>query len=1080
MSSVLKAWHPVGKDVVRDAVFGRLGNNGGLGKTIVSGATNTVDAFSNDNQSFLIVGTVNGGVFLKSIGDKKQNQSQPWRWISNPSSGYRGSQGIGKLEISENGKLLAVGQGNSSNFNKISEESRGLEFGRLKADGSVNWIDQPKKYREQLLGHNIRSLQWLDSRTLLAFSLKSKDQSGLLEDSGSVIAAFLDKKGRLKKIQIEDLNRRNFVFASQPEVSVFAGYDSYLDGNLNEIHFALNANIQKQKSDSLELYELQGGIYKDLLRQYAQEGAVIRRVEIAQQLVGQRYIVFVGSSRDNPPDYSANAIHRIDRLEIDPGSLQIVGIKSFEADYGEIGSNQASTDYFYGNFSFSIDPRSTDARGVFLGGNHFLDSEESRAIAPAGGLVYVDFKFDKPVVSHRLYGPRIEFSPKGQEGLVWPIYPGQPHADSRDINYLQTDSGPLLIQVDDGGVWSLPLKRKAGAGFESESFWTSLSGPGLNAFEVMMTDWHSQSNGLISSYQDNAASYAREGESYANNLWYGDGEIAVIDDANSSTPADAYLSSHQYIANGEIGRLKIGNDGFLESLDNIDFLLQDVPGSKPLRWQDTTEAVADEHIPFILPFELNPYREKSLVIAGRRNIYEAIDVDSKEYPNSVIFRSLLTPRRSIQVHAMDNHGDVKDANYQGIYAALYVQGHPLILGRDAEDENYFMSETIYDGARDHREDLAHSMIVDLAHRPNPNGPDDIYWLQGGESLLFNVNEPLTPAEQVLSVRTSNGESKEFRPSELGIASDHDDQYKLQSIVFVPGRKNRADSLVVSGLTGHWISPLDEDGLPLGFKPMQWSKSYKNTTPNIYPTSVKYDPKDDLLIAGTLGKGTWIYRFSQEQSPQREPEKLLHSTDVNFTQFMEYDLNKRGHQEQSNFIIQIDRSILKKPQQDVSVDLILQDLEQWRRYVEFVSPLHFFDELVQNENASAMMNLLDPDGIELFGGKILNGKKAKVPLLFEDGNSMIALNFLPKSFELPEDDIVLDYKVKQNGGDAVSASTITLARPSRDSTEFEVHGALSEKSARIDSSGTQHFRSLDVDGFAEPHDPLIASLPSSEC
>lgn len=175
MSSVLKAWHPVGKDVVRDAVFGRLGNNGGLGKTIVSGATNTVDTFNNDNQSFLIVGTVNGGVFSKSIGDKKQNQSQSWRWISNPSSGYVGSQGIGKLEISENGKLLAVGQGNSSNFKAFSELSRGLELGRLKADGSVGWIDQPKKYKDQLLGHNIRSLKWLDSKTLLAFSLKSND-----------------------------------------------------------------------------------------------------------------------------------------------------------------------------------------------------------------------------------------------------------------------------------------------------------------------------------------------------------------------------------------------------------------------------------------------------------------------------------------------------------------------------------------------------------------------------------------------------------------------------------------------------------------------------------------------------------------------------------------------------------------------------------------------------------------------------------------------------------------------------------------------------------------------------------------
>ena len=72
-------------------------------------------------------------------------------------------------------------------------------------------------------------------------------------------------------------------------------------------------------------------------------------------------------------------------------------------------------------------------------------------------------------------------------------------------------------------------------------------------------------------------------------------------------------------------------------------MLRDAPGSKPVLWDQTTEALKaeGEYVPFILPFEINPYRENSIVMAGRRNIYEAASVDPADYPNSIVFRSLL-------------------------------------------------------------------------------------------------------------------------------------------------------------------------------------------------------------------------------------------------------------------------------------------------------------------------------------------------------------------------------------------------------------------------------------------------------
>ena len=154
-------------------------------------------------------------------------------------------------------------------------------------------------------------------------------------------------------------------------------------------------------------------------------------------------------------------------------------------------------------------------------------------------------------------------------------------------------------------------------------------------------------------------------------------------------------------------------------------------------------------------------------------------------------------------------------------------------------------------------------------------------------------------------------------------------------------------------------------MPTGFERMKWTKPYQPVSPNVYPTSVKYDPQDDLLIAGTLGKGSWIYRFSKDKMQRPDPDQLLHSSDVNLTQFVEHDLDKRDNQQQSYFTLQIDRRVLPDPRQDVSVKLILKDWSQWRRRLIFVSPLNFNTD---NEDALNAMNLLGSEGVEAFGGK----------------------------------------------------------------------------------------------------------------
>ena len=79
MPKSLHAWQPVGQDVVRDSLYGRLGNNGGSGRTIVAGATNSIAVNEQNNQTILFAGTVNGGIFSRVLSDEPEKNK--WSWV---------------------------------------------------------------------------------------------------------------------------------------------------------------------------------------------------------------------------------------------------------------------------------------------------------------------------------------------------------------------------------------------------------------------------------------------------------------------------------------------------------------------------------------------------------------------------------------------------------------------------------------------------------------------------------------------------------------------------------------------------------------------------------------------------------------------------------------------------------------------------------------------------------------------------------------------------------------------------------------------------------------------------------------
>ena len=103
-------WIPSGNDYVIDGLWGRLGVQENFGETYISGATNGLTIKQTEEKVFLYAGASNGGVHLRVYDKIADKWGDSWSWISKPGSGYTGSQSIGVLSISDDGKYLAVGQ----------------------------------------------------------------------------------------------------------------------------------------------------------------------------------------------------------------------------------------------------------------------------------------------------------------------------------------------------------------------------------------------------------------------------------------------------------------------------------------------------------------------------------------------------------------------------------------------------------------------------------------------------------------------------------------------------------------------------------------------------------------------------------------------------------------------------------------------------------------------------------------------------------------------------------------------------------------------------------------------------------
>jgi hypothetical protein len=447
--------------------------------------------------------------------------------------------------------------------------------------------------------------------------------------------------------------------------------------------------------------------------------------------------------------------------------------------------------------------------------------------------------------------------------------------------------------------------------------------------------------------------------------------------------------------------------------------------------------------PFLLPFEENAYRQGSMVMTGSVNAYETIEVKG----NNLVFRPLLEGKSPLlkkgtlnkQITALDNQGSAA----QGTTSELYLATSELktnrvqLLGRDNSDSDANRKEGYtlpisFSNLNDQELSEA-GAIIDLAHQPNEKGKDQLYWLQGGMSVLFPFG---SPSPQVLRIGKENQEVQTFSIEQLGISTAENDIYGLQSITYVPENEIHGEKLVLAGLSGAWISDLDSEGIPGVFAPMDWQGLPESTPLGSYINNVKYIPDDDLLILNTLGQGNWIYSFSGDLGERPAPEQLINLSDTVLPIQKKADLNKRGNEINQTIAFQLD-SRLQNKDATTETAIILHEPDKWRKYMEIVSPYHVsVDSKIdtsERERANNWLNILKPKALKYRGGYETNSEIV-MPFEFDPGISMFNLTINPKEYTAQES-VELDYTFMLADGSESVTRTLTL-KPDR------FHGKIS--------------------------------------
>ena len=379
-----------------------------------------------------------------------------------------------------------------------------------------------------------------------------------------------------------------------------------------------------------------------------------------------------------------------------------------------------------------------------------------------------------------------------------------PHADSRDMVY---DADGNILQGNDGGIYRLVNP----GGTASTRGWTSVVG-NLRNTEFISTAYSSLTHTVIGGAQDTGTPYQVSTDPNAawSDLLQGDGGVVGVDDLSTANRSIRYTSFQNF---GFFNRTTWNASNTLLSQTQVALRL-------PAQGNQTLFQV-DGNIRFYQPFELNAIDPTRLVIPTA-NLYESTNRGDA-----------LTDRTGFTGFFIN--GVVYGGRYRGVDSpGLIYFGVGSTIRYRSGDGQPITTLSAYPG----------SSPIDLT--VDPQNSRRLFVLDNAQRVwaTFNAGASWTNVTGNLQGLAPGG-----TPS-------------FRTIAFVGNSTNYDDAVLAVGGYGGVYS-IQSPGLA-GTRPV-WSKFGEGLS-NAVVTDLRYNIPDQVLLAGTLGRGSWTLNLAPPQSP----------------------------------------------------------------------------------------------------------------------------------------------------------------------------------------------------------------------
>jgi hypothetical protein len=373
-----------------------------------------------------------------------------------------------------------------------------------------------------------------------------------------------------------------------------------------------------------------------------------------------------------------------------------------------------------------------------------------------------------------------------------------PHADSRHMAF---DSAGNLLEVDDGGIYRL-TEPSTTSDVNRTGDWYSLIG-NLQVSEQDSIAYDSLTNTLLAGHQDTGApEQISSGSKIWTDVLQGDGDVVAVDNSNPNYSI-RYTSADfgNYVYFGGLTASTYDANG---TLINQSYPFLYVPS------QNTFLGFLDA-FPFVPPMVLDSANPQRMIIVGRNSVWESFDGgnDFAKVPSTI------SPLTSNSI--------------SGAPIAYGAQNNPDVIWLGADSQvllrstaNGTLAATAYSGGR------VTSISVD------PNNWQRAFVTDANGSIWM----------------TTNGGSSFTNITGAGAGSFTSLTAVPLSSAFAPGASN--GTLYIGSQDGVYSLTVPNAGLPSA----SWQR-YAIGLPNVPVYNLKYVASQQLLVAGTMGRGAFI-------------------------------------------------------------------------------------------------------------------------------------------------------------------------------------------------------------------------------